>query len=548
MKFSYSWIREMVDGLDLPAESLERLVTMRTAECEGIETAGELLAGAVPARVEAVEQIEGGKHVVKAIVDAGKYGRKTVVCGAPNCRAGITTVYVPLGSKSIAGVLSEGMLASASELGISRDHAGIIELGPSAELPAPDHVIDIDNKSITHRPDLWGHHGMAREVAAITGRTLRDPVNLSLLPELGSPIKVEIEDLALCPRYSALAFENVTVQPSPLWLQNRLTSVGLNPINNIVDLTNYIMAELAQPMHAFDREKLHGDTIFARPASHTETLVALDEKLYVLDSSNIVIADANGPIALAGVIGGHKSAISDATTSIVLESANFNAASVRKTSVALKLRTDASMRFEKSQDPHNTVRALARALELLPIISPGIRLVGGLADHHAAFTSASTGIDLDLDWLARKLGRVLDIGEVRRILEGLHFGVELSGSGRSPGRDYPLLAGHQRRSPARRSGRRSRPHDRLRFHPAATPASPLRAILRPARTRIPPRNPPPDDRPRLHRGLELLLHQRRIRPPLRPPARRPRPRPEPHRRRSGTDAHLATPRHPRQHR
>ena len=428
MKFSYSWIREMVDGLDLPAESLERLVTMRTAECEGIETAGELLAGAVPARVEAVEQIEGGKHVVKAIVDAGKYGRKTVVCGAPNCRAGITTVYVPLGSKSIAGVLSEGMLASASELGISRDHAGIIELGPSDELPLPDHVIDIDNKSITHRPDLWGHHGMAREVAAITGRTLRDPVNLSLLPELGSPIKVEIEDLALCPRYSALAFENVTVQPSPLWLQNRLTSVGLNPINNIVDLTNYIMAELAQPMHAFDREKLHGDTIFARPASHTETLVALDEKLYVLDSSNIVIADANGPIALAGVIGGHKSAISDATTSIVLESANFNAASIRKTTVGKKLRTDASMRFEKSQDPHNTVRALARALELLPIISPGIRLVGGLADQHSAFTSA-TPIDLDLDWLARKLGRVLDTGEVRRILEGLHFGVELSGSG-----------------------------------------------------------------------------------------------------------------------
>src|SRR5580658_592254 len=146
MKFSYSWIRSLVDGLDVPAESLERLITMKTAECEGIETAGELLAGAVPARVESVEQIEGGKHVVKAIVDAGKYGRKTVVCGAPNCRAGMLTVYVPLGSKSIAGVLSEGMLASASELGISRDHAGIIELselsGCDQQLPPPDHVID----------------------------------------------------------------------------------------------------------------------------------------------------------------------------------------------------------------------------------------------------------------------------------------------------------------------------------------------------------------------------------------------------------------------
>jgi phenylalanyl-tRNA synthetase beta chain len=428
MKFSYSWIRSLVDGLDVPAESLERLITMKTAECEGIELAGELLAGAVPARVESVEQIEGGKHVVKAIVHAGKYGRKTVVCGAPNCRAGMVTVYVPLGSKSIAGVLSEGMLASASELGISRDHAGIIELSQSDELPPPDHVIDIDNKSITHRPDLWGHLGMAREVSAITGQTLRDPVNLSLLPPAGGLIHVEIEDLSLCPRYSALVFENVTVQPSPLWMQHRLTSVGLNPINNIVDLTNYIMAELAQPMHAFDRAKLHGDTIFARPARAHESIVALNDETYALTPSNVVIADANGPIAIAGVIGGRDSAISEATTSIVLESAHFNAASVRKTSVALKLRTDASMRFEKSQDPHNTVRALARALELLPLISPGIRLVGGLADRHANFTSPAP-IDLDLDWLARKLGRVLDPAEVRRILENLHFAVEPADSG-----------------------------------------------------------------------------------------------------------------------
>jgi len=428
MKFSYSWIRSLVDGLDVPAESLERLITMKTAECEGIETAGELLVGAVAARVESVEPIEGGKHVVKAIVDAGKYGRKTVVCGAPNCRAGITTVYVPLGSKTIAGVLSDGMLASAAELGLSRDHAGIIELSPSDQIPPPDQVIDIDNKSITHRPDLWGHHGMAREVAAITGKTLRDPVNLSVLPTAGSQVKVDIEDLTLCLRYSALVFENVTVQPSPLWMQHRLTSVGLNPINNIVDLTNYIMAELAQPMHAFDREKLHGDTIFARPAKPNETIIALNDETYTLAPSNLVIADAAGPIAIAGVIGGKNSAISAATTTIVLESANFNASSVRKTSVDIKLRTDASMRFEKSQDPHNTVRALARALELLPVISPGIRLVGGLADRHADFTPPPA-IDLDLDWLARKLGRVLDPGEVRRILESLHFGVEAARSG-----------------------------------------------------------------------------------------------------------------------
>ncbi len=421
MKFSYNWIREFVEGLDVPAQSLERLITMKTAECEGIENTGALLAGAVPARVLSVEPIEGS-HNRKAVVDAGRYGRRTVVCGAPNCRAGITTVYVPLGVKSVSGTLSDGMLASASELEINKDRAGIVELDGPVELPPPDSVIEIDNKSITHRPDLWGHYGMAREVAAITGHTLRDPVDMSLLPAPGGPLQIEIDDLALCPRYSALVFENVTVGPSPLWLQARLTAVGLNPINNIVDLTNFIMAELAQPMHAFDRARLAGDTIRVRPARQGERAAALNQEEYDLTPANLLIADASGPIAIAGVIGGRDSAISAATASIVLESANFNASSVRKTSAALKLRTDASMRFEKAQDPHTTVRALARAVELLPLVSPGIRLVGGLADK-AAPMPAATAVRLDLAWLKRKLGRGLEAAEVRRILESLRFDV-----------------------------------------------------------------------------------------------------------------------------
>jgi phenylalanyl-tRNA synthetase beta chain len=421
MKFSYHWIREFVVGLDVPAEALERLITMKTAECDGIETSGALLSGAVVAQVLSVEPIEGF-HNVKAVVDAGPYGHKTVVCGASNCRAGITTVYVPLGLKKVSGVMSDGMLASASELEINRDHGGILELDGSEALPPADSIIEIDNKSITHRPDLWGHYGMAREVAAITGRALRDHVDLSRLPAAGGPVQVEIEDLNLCARYSALVFENVTVRPSPMWLQARLTAVGLNPINNIVDLTNFIMAELAQPMHAFDRTKLSGDTIWARPAREGESIVALNKESYALTPANLVIADAAGPIAIAGVIGGQDSAISEATTTIVLESANFHASGVRKTSSALKLRTDASMRFEKAQDPLNTVRALARALELLPLISPGIRLVGGLADKSRELT-ASAPIALNLDWLARKLGRTLEAAEVRRILESLEFGV-----------------------------------------------------------------------------------------------------------------------------
>jgi phenylalanyl-tRNA synthetase beta chain len=332
MKFSYNWIRELVPGLDTEPQELMRLITMKTAECEGLEQVGA------------------------------------------------------------------------------------------------DTIIEVDNKSLTHRPDLWGHYGMAREVAAISqlvsahGKLL-DPVKLSLVPKGEAAIGIEIEDFALCPRYSALVFENVTVLPSPLWLEQRLEAVGLNAINNIVDVTNYVMAELAQPMHAFDSAKLHGPAIFVRSARAGEQFAGLNEESYRLSPSNLVIADAEGPIALAGVKGGLRSGIGPDTKRIVLESANFQAASVRKTSVALKLRTDASMRFEKSQDPLNTVRGLARALELLEQVSPGIRLVGGLADSHGELKKPAP-IELTVDWLKKKLGRELDARDVRSILQSLEFGVE----------------------------------------------------------------------------------------------------------------------------
>jgi phenylalanyl-tRNA synthetase beta chain len=425
LKFSYNWLRELVEDLDHAPGPLEKLITMKTAECEGIEVAGEWLDRACAARVESVEPI-AGSHNVKAVIDAGPYGRKTVVCGAPNCRPGVVSAYVPIGKKVIDGMESDGMLASAAELGINRDHTGIIELEAAigAAVPgcAPDNVIEIDNKSITHRPDLWGHHGMAREVAAILGHKLKDPARLSLLPEGPAAVKIQIQNLDLCPRYSALVFENVRVQPSPWWLQCRLTAIGLNPINNIVDMTNYVMAELAQPMHAFDADLLQGDTIFIRPAQPGEHFRALNEEEYTLDGSNLVIADSAGAIALGGVIGGLATAISEKTTRVVLESANFQVSSIRKTSAAIKLRTDASMRYEKAQDPANTVRGLARAIELLAEISPGIRLVGGVADRKKNIP-APPAIELPLEWLARKLGRVVEPAEVREILERLEFGV-----------------------------------------------------------------------------------------------------------------------------
>jgi len=426
MKFSYHWIKDLVPGLDVEPKELMRLITMKTAECEGLEPVGAALETASVARVMSVEWIKGSHNQV-AIVEAARYGKKQVVCGAPNCRPGMLAVYVPAVPIVINGVESDGMLASGLELGINRDHAGIVELDTEVLL-APDAVIEVDNKSLTHRPDLWGHYGMAREVAAITQRSLHDPVKLDLLPAGPAAVNVEIEDLSLCPRYSALVFENVTVRPSPLWLQYRLEAIGLNAINNVVDVTNYVLAELAQPMHAFDADRLHGDTIFVRSARAGEHIAALNEQSYQLNPSNLVIADAKEPIAIAGVIGGLPSAIDADTKRIVLESACFQAVSVRKTSVALKLRTDASMRFEKSQDPMNTVRGLARAKELLEQVSPGIRVVGGLADRKAELQPPPP-IELTVEWLTRKLGRPVNAAEVRAILESLAFGVTEKAAG-----------------------------------------------------------------------------------------------------------------------
>ncbi len=438
MKFSTNWIAELLEGgLDTPPVELANLITTRTAEQEGVESVGTHFDRVRVARVIEAEPIPNSKNR-RARIDAGPAGETIVVCGAPNCRAGILTAWVPPGtaleSKSIkvatvSGVESHGMLASGAEIGVNRDDNGIIELAddlaPGTPIPGcqPDHIIEIDNKSLTHRPDLWGHLGMAREVAAITGKRLKDPVDLSKLPAPGgNPVRVEIQDFNLCPRYSNLVFENVTVKQSPVWLQYRLQAIGLNPINNIVDVTNILASELPQPTHAFDADTLAGDTIFVRRAKPGERLKALNQETYSLDDQALVIADASGPVAVAGVIGGLDSSVTSKTKRIVFESANFQAASVRKTSSRLKIRTDASMRFEKAQDPHNTTRALARAVALLELVSPGIRLVGGLVDNCGPLKAAPE-IELPIEWLRRKLGREVEAPEVRLILEALQFGV-----------------------------------------------------------------------------------------------------------------------------
>jgi phenylalanyl-tRNA synthetase beta chain len=342
MKFSYTWLRELVPGLKMDVTTLAQQITMKTAECEGVH--------------------------------------------------------------------DPGAFAGASVAAVAR-----------AENSEPDSIIEIDNKSLTNRPDLWGHLGMAREVAAIAGLSVADPVEDLPAAASKGDLSITIEDSSLCARFSGQRVENVKVTPSPLWMQYRLNSLGVNPINNLVDVTNYVLCELGQPMHAYDADLL-GDAIVVRAARKGESILALNGEKYSLSPEDIVIADAHKPVGIAGIIGGNDTAIRATTKRIVLEAASFPAANVRKSSSRLKLRTDASMRFEKGQDPENTVRALARAVELLQQISPGCDAAPPIDVY--ARKSTPPKIQLDIDWAERKLGRKLSTEAVINIFKSLVFGVE----------------------------------------------------------------------------------------------------------------------------
>jgi phenylalanyl-tRNA synthetase beta chain len=342
MKFSYTWLRELVPGLKMDVTTLAQQITMKTAECEGVH--------------------------------------------------------------------DPGAFPGASVAAVAR-----------AENSEPDSIIEIDNKSLTNRPDLWGHLGMAREVAAIAGLSVADPVEDLPAAASKGDLSISIEDSNLCARFSGQRVENVKVAPSPLWMQYRLNSLGVNPINNLVDVTNYVLCELGQPMHAYDADLL-GDTIIVRAARQGESILALNGEKYSLSPEDIVIADAHKPVGIAGIIGGNDTAIRTNTKRIVLEAASFPAAQVRKSSSRLKLRTDASMRFEKGQDPENTVRALARAVDLLQQISPGCEAAPPIDVY--ARKSTPPRIQLDIDWAERKLGRKLSTEQVINIFKSLVFGVE----------------------------------------------------------------------------------------------------------------------------
>ena len=453
MKISIAWIREFCP---FPLSDAPRQIGVRfslaTAEVEGVEARGEGLDRVLVARVLEVRPHPGADQLRLARIEAGPR-REEVVCGAPNVRPGILVPYAPPGSvvggreiriAKIRGVESPGMLCSEAELGLSEEGGGLWEL--PAETPTGstiaaafpelcDIVLEVDNKSLTHRPDLWGHYGVAREFSAIYGAPLRPYAVREELARQGgdSGVRVSIASEPAgstrprCPRYVGLRVDGVNVGPSPDWIGRRLQAVGLRPISNVVDVTNLVMLELGQPLHAFDVAQIRGGEIHVRRAAAGESLKLLDGSTAALSSQDLVIADREGPVALAGVMGGERSGISDATTSVFIESANFDAAGVRRSSIRT-VRTDSSARFEKALDPELARLAILRAAGLLLDLCPGARVVGPLQD--VGYTPrAPITIHLSPAAVAQRLGAPIDASRTRGILTALGFTVQEAARG-----------------------------------------------------------------------------------------------------------------------
>ena len=446
MLISMNWINDFVDLGDLDKEALIHRFTLSSAEVEDIYHRGADTVGVVVGKILSVENHPSSKKLHLLRVDAGK-GEVDCVCGAPNVRVGMTVAFAPAGSTvsghpiteaKVAGFTSCGMCCSEAELGISADNSGLWELDDSlvagTDLKSiydiDDIVFEVDNKSLTNRPDLWGHYGIAREFATLTGRPLRavpkaDLEAYSSLP--GTDITIDVPDL--CYRYSGLKMDNVKVKVSPVNMRIRLFYCGMRAINLLADLTNYVMLELGQPMHAFDLRRVGNVCVrtFDEPFTFT-TLDKVDRKISP-ETCMICTKDENGtdvPVAVAGIMGGYASEIEDDTDSLLLESASFSGVSVRKSSTRLGLRTDASMRYEKMLDPYLTETATARFVRLLTEIDPGARVISSLTD---VFPNPPAPIVLTITraYVDRYTGISISSEEILRTLTALGFEVVCDG-------------------------------------------------------------------------------------------------------------------------
>lgn len=398
MFVSWRWISQWVDTQGVDPVAFAQRFTCTVAEIDKVHDIGKDLGEVRVADVIAVSDHPAADKLHLATVDLGARGQVTVVCGAPDLAVGMRVPFVPPGvtlpsgitvrEGEVRGVPSPGMLASEADLGLSDDHSGLLSLD-GCHAPAgtrlPDAVqvrdvlYEVDNKSITHRPDLWGQYGMAREIAAMLGQPLL-PLELDVPLGEGAPLDVAVLAPDLCPRYVCARMTDVAIAPSPVDLRLRLRRLGVRPINNVVDATNLVMLETGNPLHAFDARSLRGDVIRVRRAETQETITTLDGQIRALQPSDCVIADAQGAVALAGVMGGADSEIKDDTATLILEAAAFDAATIRKTAMRLGMRTESSARFEKALDPALPGIAARRFLRLVSELSPGARVSSDLAD------------------------------------------------------------------------------------------------------------------------------------------------------------------------
>ena len=440
MLISLNWIKDYVNLDGIEVDELVKRFGLSTAEVEGVEYKGKNIENVVVAEILSVENHPQSQklHILK--VNDGSGEPVQVVCGAPNVRVGLKTYFARVGGQvngmkigpaKLAGVESFGMCCGGNELGIEADTTGIVELDNSLIvgtnikdiLPVEDVLIEIDNKSLTNRPDLWGHYGIAREFATIFKRELK-PLELEDLNQYNNlrPLNIKVET-PNCFRYCGMTVENVINKISPSLIKLRLNYCGMRDINLLADMTNYLMLEMGQPMHAFDNDIVSGITVIE--TDKPLNMETLEGETHTIETESMVICDENRiPVAIAGVKGGLKSGISEITTKLLLESACFDCVSIRKTSRKIGLITDASQRYEKSLDPEMCRTAIERLVYLLRKAEPRINVTSRLTDVYS-FHYPKHEITIDTDFLYRRGGVKLSLNDVVDTLTRLGFDVEI---------------------------------------------------------------------------------------------------------------------------
>ena len=440
MYISINWIKDFVNLDGISEEELVKRFNLSTAEIEGVEHKGENTKGVVFGKILSIENHPKSTklHVLK--VDLGNRVEQ-IVCGAKNVRVGMITCVATVGgmvcgheinSASLVGIESNGMCCSASELGIGSDDSGIMDITEDVKigmdikeyLPIDDIVLEIDNKTLTNRPDLWGHYGLAREFAAIFDRELK-PLDLEDLTKYNSLPKIDIKNESEnCYRYSGIKVDNILRKTSPLKMALRVCYAGMRDINLLADITNYVMLELGQPMHAFDSEKV--SSIRVVNAKENEKLLTLDNIEYDIPKNAILIEDESyTPVAIAGIKGGLKASISDSTKNVLFESATFDSSTIRKTSRSIGLVTDASQRYEKSLDPEMTKLALERIVKLLLDLDSNAKVSSSFSDEYTKKYDTKV-ITINEDFISSRIGEKITTNQIVKILTNLKFDVKLN--------------------------------------------------------------------------------------------------------------------------